>query len=385
MTIYLTQGGDDETKVDEVEEKLKPAIPDLKRVSRVEDIDQKSVNGADRSIVLLVATALEGAKVDDLIDVVARQSRNLFFIVVGGDISGRDYKRLIQSGNVDWVAEGALPQEILDIVGRVKAPARDDVAVDSPVVVSFTPSAGGVGNSTLAIETAVHLVKAKSNKSAKVALVDLDFQSSHVCDYLDIAPKFQFEEIVAAPDRLDDHLLSAFISHHSSGLDVLAASRSRFHARDLSVEALSALFDRMAQRYSTIIIDLPLSVHSWTLPLLAASKGILVTGLNTIPGLRQIDETLRALRTEASVTAELRAVVNRCEFGLLGRVARGDHVARILGEEKRLLVRNARVAIECVNVGTPIILAHPSDKSVKDIAAIAAFCAGLNATPPRRR
>jgi Flp pilus assembly CpaE family ATPase len=168
-------------------------------------------------------------------------------------------------------------------------------------------------------------------------------------------------------------------------LDVLAASRSRFHARDLSVEALSALFDRMAQRYATIIIDLPPSVHSWTLPLLAASKGILVTGLNTIPGLRQIEETLRALRTEASVTAELRAVVNRCEFGLLGRVARADHVARILGEEKRLLVRNAPVAIECVNVGTPISLAHPSDKLVKDIAAIATFCVGLNPAPPRRR
>jgi pilus assembly protein CpaE len=385
MAIYLTQVGGDEAHVDEIEGKLKSTIPDLKRVPSVEAIDPKSVNGADRSIVLLAAAAPQGANVDDLIDVVRRHPRDLFFIAVGGDISARDYKRLIQSGNADWVAEVGLPQEILDIVGRVKAPARDDGGVDSPVVISFTPSAGGVGNSTLAIETAVHLVKNKSNKSAKVALVDLDFQSSHVCDYLDIAPKFQFEEIVAAPDRLDDHLLSAFISHHSSGLDVLAASRSRFHARDLSVEALSALFDRMAQRYATIIIDLPLSVHSWTLPLLAASKGILVTGLNTIPGLRQIEETLRALRTETSVTAELRAVVNRCEFGLLGRVARGDHVARILGEEKRLLVRNARVAIECVNVGTPITLAHPSDRSVKDIAAIAAFCAGLNAAPLRRR
>jgi pilus assembly protein CpaE len=251
-------------------------------------------------------------------------------------------------------------------------------------VVSFTPSAGGVGNSTLAIETAIHLVRAKSTRGAKVALVDLDFQSSHVCDYLDIAPKFQFEEIVAAPERLDDHLLSAFISHHPSGLDVLAASRSRFHARDLSVEALSALFDRMAQRYSTIIIDLPLSVHSWTLPLLAASKGILVTGLNTIPGLRQIEETLRALRDEPTINAEVRAVVNRCDVGLLGKVARADHVARILGDEKRFCVRNAAVAVECVNVGSPIALAYPSDKSVKDIAAIAAFCAGLNAGPSRR-
>jgi pilus assembly protein CpaE len=385
MAIYLTQGGDDETKVDEIEDRLKSAIPDLKRVSRVEDIDQKSVSGAERSIVVLVAAALEGANIDDLIDVVRRHSRNLFVIVVGGDISAQDYKRLIQSGNADWIAEAGLPHEVLDIVGRLSAPAVHDVAGESPVVISFTPSAGGVGNSTLAIETAIHLIKNKSNWSAKVALVDLDFQSSHVCDYLDIAPKFQFEEIVASPDRLDDHLLSAFISHHSSGLDVLAASRSQFHARDLSVEALSALFDRMAQRYATIIIDLPLSVHSWTLPLLAASKGILVTGLNTIPGLRQIEETLRALRTEASITAEMRALVNRCEFGLLGSVARADHVARILGEEKRLLVRNSRVAIECVNVGTPISLAHPSDKSVRDIAAIAAFCAGLKSAPPRRR
>jgi pilus assembly protein CpaE len=384
MAIYLTRGGGDEAQVDEIEGKLKSTIPDLKRIPSVEAIDPKSVNGAERSIIILAGAAPQGANVDELIDVVRRHPRNLFFIAVGGDISARDYKRLIQSGNVDWVADVGLPHEILDIVGRVRAPARDDAAGESPTVVSFAPSAGGVGNSTLTIETAIQLVRAKSTKGPKVALVDLDFQSSHVCDYLDIAPKFQFEEIVAAPERLDDHLLSAFISHHPSGLDVLAAGRSRFHARDLSVEALSALFDRMAQRYSTIIIDLPLSVHSWTLPLLAASKGILVTGLNTIPGLRQIEETVRALREETTVTAEVRAVVNRCDFSFLGKVARADHLARILGEEKRFCVRNAPVAIECVNVGTPIALAYPSDKSVKDIAAISAFCAGLSAAPSRR-
>ncbi|MBV8795264.1 MAG: AAA family ATPase, partial [Hyphomicrobiales bacterium] len=372
-------GGGSEAKVDEIQGKLKSTIPDLKRIPSVEDIDRLS---ADRSIILLVATPPDD--VDHLIDVVRRHSPNPFFIIIGGDISARDYKRLIQSGNADWVAEIGLPHEVLDIVGRVNAPARHEAGAESPIVVSFTPSAGGVGNSTLAIETAVHLVKDRSTRGAKVALVDLDFQSSHVCDYLDIAPKFQFEEIVAAPERLDDQLLSAFISHHSSGLDVFAASRSRFHARDLSVDALSALFDRLAQRYATIVIDLPLSVHSWTLPLLAASKGILVTGVNTIPGLRQIEETVRALREEATITAEVRAVINRCEFGLTGKVARADHVARILGEEKRFFVRSARVAIECVNVGTPIALAYPSDKSVKDIAAISAFCAALKSPPPRR-
>ena len=384
MTIYLTQGGDAGTRVDEIERKLKSTIPDLKRLPSLEDIDETAIDGAERFIVVLVAGVQENSDVQNLIDVVSRRPRNIFFIVVGGDISARDYKRLIQSGNADWVAEAGLPQEILEIVGRISAPARNAHAVESPVVVSFVPSAGGVGNSTLAIETAIHLVRDKSTKDAKVALVDLDFQSSHVCDYLDIAPKFQFDEIVAAPGRLDDQLLSAFISRHPSGLDVFAASRSRFNIRDLDVEALSALFDRMAQRYDYIVIDLPLSMHAWTIPLLAASRGILVTGLNTIPGLRQIEETLRALRAEALIAADVRAVVNRCDFGLLGKVVRADHIARILGDEMRLFVRNARVALECVNLGTPMTVAYPSDKAVKDIAAIANYCAALRSAAARR-
>ena len=126
MAIYLTQRGGDETRVDEIEGKLKSTIPDLKRVPSVEAIDPKAVNGAERSIVILAAASRMGPNVDELIDAVRRSPRNLFFIVVGGDISARDYKRLIQSGNADWVAEAGLPHEILDIVERVSAPARDD-------------------------------------------------------------------------------------------------------------------------------------------------------------------------------------------------------------------------------------------------------------------
>jgi hypothetical protein len=49
----------------------------------------------------------------------------------------------------------------------------------------------------------------------------------------------------------------------------------------------------------------------------------------------------------------------------------------VLGNEKLFFVRNARVALECVNAGTPMTLANPSHKIVKEIAAIAEFCASL--------
>jgi hypothetical protein len=58
-------------------------------------------------------------------------------------------------------------------------------------------------------------------------------------------------------------------------------------------------------------------------------------------------------------------------------VARYRHVKSVLGNEKLFFVRDARMALDCINTGTPMTLANPSHKIVKEIAAIAEFCAGL--------
>jgi pilus assembly protein CpaE len=228
MSIYLLNAGGDEEHLDEVESKLRPVIPDLTRVARIEDIGQRSLKSAARSFVILVAASTEKNYFSNLADAVAGYP-NFFFVVISGEISARDYKRLVQSGNAEWVAETAYKQEVLEVLGRVGAAAVDE---RRPVVISFVPSAGGVGNSTLAIETAIHLVDRTLAKDGKIALVDLDFQSSHMCDYLDIAPKLQVDEIIAAPERLDDQLLAVFASQHSSGLEVFAAPRSPLRVRD---------------------------------------------------------------------------------------------------------------------------------------------------------
>ena len=122
MTIYLMQGTDDATRVDEIEGKLKSTIPDLKRVPSLEDIDEISINGVERSIVVLVAAAPEIGGVENLIEFVSRHPRNIFFIVIGGDISARDYKRLIQSGNADWVAEAGSRRKFSKLSGASARP-----------------------------------------------------------------------------------------------------------------------------------------------------------------------------------------------------------------------------------------------------------------------
>jgi pilus assembly protein CpaE len=380
MPVYLLNADGDEGALVEIEQRIKPAIGDLKRVTRIEDIGAPSLRGAARSIAI-VAAPPAGKRLAGLIDIVNKRQKEVFFIVVGGDLSARDYKQLIQSGNADWVAESAAAQEILAIVARVGAAQAGPA--NQPIVVSFLPSAGGVGNSTLAIETAIQLVRRKSAKDSKIALVDVDFQSSHVCDYVDVAPKFRIEEIVDEPKRLDDQLLEVFASRHSSGVDIFAAPRKGLHVSIVGVEALSALFERMSHHYAYIVVDLPVSAQVWTVPLLHASEGILVTCVNTIPGLRQAAEIVRAIRAEGGINADVRTVINRCEFGLFGVVARRDHVSRILGEEKRFYVRNTSVAVECVNMGQSMTIARRSNKAVKDIAAIADYCAALKPASAR--
>jgi pilus assembly protein CpaE len=381
MPVYLLNADGDEGALVEIERRIRPAIPDLKRIAGIGDIGPTSLKGARRTIAITVASPA-GKDFAALIDIVNKRHRDVFFVVVGGDLSARHYKQLIQSGNADWVADSGATQEILGIVARVAA-ARSDAANHS-IVVSFLPSAGGVGNSTLAIETAIQLVRRKAAKDGKIALVDLDFQSSHLGDYLDVAPKFQIGEIIDEPSRLDDQLLEAFASPHSSGVDIFAAPRNRLHVSDAGVETLSALFERMSHHYIYIVVDLPVSAHIWTIPLLTASEGILVTGVNTIPSLRQAVETVRAIRAEPGINADVRTVINRCESGLFGSVARRDHVDRILGAEERFYVRNTSIAVECVNRGESLTMARPSDKAVKDIAAITDFCMALKSVSARQ-
>ena len=374
MPVFLLNSETDGGAVDEIDRRLRPVIPELVRIAALEDLARRSLRESARSLVIAVAPSDPDA-LTALIDRIGALQKDAFFVVVGHHLSALDYKKLVQAGNAEWVPQIST-DEILDLVKTQTAPPPASGG-RQPVVASFFPTAGGVGNSTLVLETAVQLAKRKTGKEGGVAVIDLDFQTSHICDYLDIAPKFQVEEIIAAPMRLDDRLLDAFASRHPAGFDVFAAQRERLHARDLGVEDLSTLFERLSHRYAHILVDLPVSANPWTAPLLAASEGIFVTGVNTIPGLRQVADALRALRAGKAIYGDVSVVINRCASGLLGKVARVDHVTRVLGDEKVFYVRHSDQALECVNMGVPMSVSRPSDRAVKDIGALVDHCVAL--------
>jgi Flp pilus assembly CpaE family ATPase len=386
MSVYLLRSKTVTREATPVERELLSAIPNLMEATSLESIVNQSNPKRDGSTIILVTTPPDdNSYFDHLVDVAARYRNEIFLILISDEISASDYKRLVRSGAADWASAKAGSREVVEIIARrQQITGRDTVlpqaAIKQPITIAFVPSAGGVGNATLVVEVAAYQKSNKATRDRKVCIIDLDFQNSHICDYLDIEPRLRIEEISNAPERLDDQLFELFRTHHASGIDVIAAPRTKFASENLNIDALDALFNMIAIRYDLILIDLPAVWFGWTPQVIAASDAIIITGVNTIPCLRQISETLNLIRTSISPTVQVGIVLNKSERTLLGGIARRQHVKKVLEDEQIFFLGQRAEAIESANMGVPMMLGPAAGKIQKEIAGLAEFCATVKST-----
>jgi pilus assembly protein CpaE len=379
MQVYLLNAGLDPAELSDLEARIRINVPNLHRVETLEALRLRSGVEEEKPCVLYPVRSSAEVSFDHLIDTAVQHQEFCFIIFISDEISASHYKRLLQTGAADWVPARNAPQEISEVLWRRMSPsAAQRSERRKAAIASFVSGGGGVGNSTLAVGIGVQLKANKSTRDRSVCLIDLDFQNSHVCDYLDIEPRLQIRELASNPGRLDAQLLELFLSHHSSGLDVLATPRSKTGPLELNVAALDALFGMVSERYHVVLVDLPTPWLAWTPPILSASTLIVVVGLNTIPSLRAVHDTLAAVRTVKPLTAQIAVAINRCESGLFGRVARPQHAKTVLrGEQIHFIREDRHAARESVDTGVPVSLASSGSRMSKDIARLARLVAAL--------
>src|SRR4029078_2655593 len=301
-----------------------------------------------------VSPSLAGEGINNIIGIAQRYRHRVFLILVSDEISGSDYKRLIRSGGAEWVAAGGSLQEIPELIQRQKVPSEPEVQAEGrQTITSFLPSLGGVGNTTIALDVALRIKLAKASRTRKVCYIDLDFQTSHVCDYLDIDARLQLHDILDRPERLDEHLFDLFVSHHSSGLDVFAAPRNKLDPCDVDAHALDPLLEMILSKYGMVMLDLPVTWYTWTRPIIENSDAVVLTGINTVPCLRHMRSTLDEVLKVKTSGMQVAIVMNRVARHLLGGVARRGHVESVFPGETIFYIGENRRAVDRVNTGTP--------------------------------
>jgi pilus assembly protein CpaE len=384
MTIYLLISEPSKnSQIEGIEAKLLHAVPDLRKIEKIEDIAAEIRGKPDTKIVVIyVALTLAGSGMDNLINVASRYRDRVFFILVSNEISGDDYKRLVRSGGADWVAAKGSFQEISELIYKQDLPASKASQLDiKPTIISFLPCMGGVGNTTVALEVALRIKLAKATRFWRICYIDLDFQTSHICDYLDIDARFQIQDIVDRPERLDEQLFSLFVSHHACGLDVFAAPRGKLDPCEVDATVLEPFLEMVSERYDYIVLDLPVLWFNWTVALLESSDAVITTAINTIPCLRQLRATLDAVVKTKVSPSQVAIVMNRVTRRLLGRgIQRRGHVESVFPDEKIFYVYEHSDAVDKVNTGTPAGL---SGTHAKEFVELISYCASVRETSSR--
>jgi pilus assembly protein CpaE len=387
MPIYLLTAepwkANDQTKA--IEAKLVAMLPELHKIENIQDIATEIGTKSDAKIVVIfVSPTMQRSGIDNFINIASRYRDRVFFVLISDEISGDDYKRLIRSGGADWVAAKGSLQEISELIYRQKLPDRTILArADSkPTVISFLPCMGGVGNTTIALEVALRVKLAKATRSWKACYIDLDFQTSHVCDYLDIDARFQIHDILDRPERLDEQLFELFVSHHECGLDIFAAPRSKLDPCLVDEAVLDPFLEMILDKYTYIVLDLPVPWFSWTGPTLESSDAIIMTGINTIPCLRQAKTTLDAVINTKASSSQIAIVMNRVKHRLVGGIERRGHVESVFPNQQIFYIGEHRDAVDCINTGRPAALAG---NHAKDFAQLISFCTTLRQTARHER
>jgi Flp pilus assembly CpaE family ATPase len=388
MQVYFFTAGIDSDELNELEGRIRITLPNLRKIAKLDEVTRQLAQNGTTAVneqSYIIFPVLTATSFDRILDITEQGHPGIFFIFISKEISASDYKRLVRGGGADWVSMQGAPQEILDIVsGTNRRGARATPEKQArPVMVALVPSIGGVGNGTLAIETAVQIKLNKQTQRRRICLLDLDLQFSHVCEYIDIEPRLQSQEITQNPDRLDARLFELFISRHAAtGIDVLAQPRNRRAPAEVNMAALDVLFREISPRYDLVIIDLPAPWFDWTDQILSVCDLAIIIGLNNVPGLRQIAETLQTVKSAPHIPPQIVVALNRCESGLTGGIARRRDVDRVLGRQTVVYIRaDAAAANHSINTGVPISITSPSSRITKDIRALASLVSAL--TPAR--
>jgi len=325
---------------------------------------------AARPLVLLPDTGGDGALAEAAARFAQSGQSRAYLVYVSDVIAPETYKRLVRSEAAEWSKWDGLPQELGDVVQRL---AGVEPVARSAKILAFLPSKGGVGNSLLVLESAVHLA-AKNGRGGRVAVLDLNLQGGTLADALDIEPRFDLHELTERPERLDNQLIDIFASRYSDRLDIFASPLRRKSHEPLDPQMIFAVLDLIAARYDLLLLDIPHQRLPWIDNLVLGSDAVVLSGTGTVPALKQLSATLAHLDDLAIDPGKIGVVVNQCRANLFGVVARRADIAGALQRRRIFHVRaDAAAVTEALNSGRPLMELLPRNRVAKDVRELATW------------
>lgn len=276
---------------------------------------------------------LDASRVDDFehLQKVKRLVGNgCSIVVVASNFNPAAARILIQLKVADFLVK---PVQTSDLVrscnNALKQPGEE--AQVEPQFLAFIPASGGVGTTSIALETAHILNRHGRPHGRTTCVVDLNFQQGSCAEYLDIEPRFDISEIENSPERLDRQMLDVMLSRHSSGLAVIAAPNQPSELRSFKSALVVRLLDLVSAYFDNVVIDLPRIWFPWTETVMMGSNRLFVVADMTVPSIRNARRLVDVIAEKKGKRADVKVLVNRMDKRASGSGLNMSDVEEALG------------------------------------------------------
>jgi pilus assembly protein CpaE len=233
-------------------------------------------------------------------------------------------------------------------------------------MIAFYGAKGGVGATTVAINTAIAL---HHDFDRKVVLVDGVLQFGDHRVFFDLGPdRKSITDAVSAP-TVDADLLKSVLVKHDSGIDLLLAPASPEEGDLIREDRLSEVLALLRSMYDFVIVDAEKRLADLTLSVLDHADEIHIVMTADLSCLKNVRLALEALDRIGYDRNRLRLVLNRSNAFTGISVGAAENALKRTFETK--IMNEYRTAITAQNSGKPFSYARPDAALAKEISGLA--------------
>lgn len=272
--------------------------------------------------------------------------------------------------------------------GKVRSELGGQVTAAGQLVAFFSPK-GGVGTTTLAVNTAVLLgggatVGAGAGGrrdatvlSSGVLLIDLDLQFGQVATHLNLTPRYDVAFLATDEQALaDPDIAHSYLAHHPSGIAVLAApSRPEADFR-VTLEHVQRIVEIMRPSFDHIVVDLGSRLDPRSLWLLEQADVHVLVLFPEIAALRATSLLTNFLAETTPLKARTHVVVNHV---FPKELLKTRDIENLLHAKPTAEIPYTEVEmIRSVNEGVPVVIGRPSSPAAVALRRVAQAIAGVD-------
>lgn len=270
-------------------------------------------------------------------------------IVFGDETESGVLKTALRIGASDFLSDQVTIAGLMPLLVKTASDKLESLSYGELFL--FINTKGGMGATTLALNSAVELAKHHPND---VLLLDIDLQFGVIPDYLNVQPSYSIADAISISSELDEVSLSSLVHKHESGLHILSFKHENSADDYEQAKKIGQLLPILRRFYSYTILDLSRGLeHEFSAGVSSATRVFLVTQQNLV-SLRNCSRMLKLLNFELGVPKEVvEVIVNRYEKR---QSIKKIDIEQTVGSRPLHLVPNDfKVAIDSANLGQPFV------------------------------